>query len=204
MGWAPPSYYKIYKIAKATFHKTRSEVSKESELAAESTGTISVNMKTLTHPTASVLSILLGLHPGLIEHRGPHDGLGDRVGVAVGRWPPVFKVAKAVLAHLARDADAGSTVGHSSRELKDVGGLVVAGEPPGVVPAAPRVVDADVVVVPLAQLLDGGFDVSTGNGWMGVRFGTGICSSHHVCDKWLVKQSDALPQPSWLRPQGLT
>lgn len=112
-----------------------------------------------------MLCILLGLHPGLIEHRGPHDGLCDRIGVAVGRRPPVFEVAKAVLAHLAWDADAGSTVGHASRELEDVGGLVVAGEAPGVVPAAPRVVDTDVVVMPLAQLLDGGFDVSTGDGW---------------------------------------
>lgn len=49
---------------------------------------------------------------------------------------------------------------------------MVAGEPPGVVPAAPRVVDADVVVVPLAQLLDGCFDVSVGD-QNGVRFGVG-------------------------------
>lgn len=106
-----------------------------------------------------MVGIVLGLHAGLVEHRGPHDGLGDRVGVAVGRRPPVLEVAEAVLAHLARDADAGAPVGHAGGELEDVGGLVVAGEPPGVVPAAPRVVDADVVVVPLAQLLDGRFDV---------------------------------------------
>lgn len=117
-------------------------------------------MKTSTHPAASVVSIVLGLHPGLIEHRCPHDGLSDRIGVAVGRRPPILKVAAAVLADLARDADAGTSVGHAGRELEDVGRLMVAGEPPGVVPAAPRVVDADVVVVPLAQLLDGGFDVS--------------------------------------------
>lgn len=36
MGWAPPSCYKIH-ISKAKFHKTRSEVPKESELAAEDT-----------------------------------------------------------------------------------------------------------------------------------------------------------------------
>lgn len=111
---------------------------------------------------ASVVSIVLGLHPGLIEHRRPHDGLSDRIGVAVGCWPPILEVAVAVLADLARDADAGTSVGHASRELEDVGCLVVAGEPPGVVPAAPWIVDADVVVVPLAQLLNGSFDVSVG------------------------------------------
>jgi len=109
-----------------------------------------------------VVSIVLGLHAGLVEHRCPHDGLGDRVGVTVGCRPPILKVAVAILADLARDADAGTSVGHASRELKDVGRLVVAGEPPGVVPATPWVVDADVVVVPLAQLLDGSFDVSVG------------------------------------------
>lgn len=36
IGWAPSSRYKIH-ISKATFHKTRSEVPKESELAAEDT-----------------------------------------------------------------------------------------------------------------------------------------------------------------------
>lgn len=36
IGWAPPSCYKIC-ISKATFHKTRSEVPKESELAAKDT-----------------------------------------------------------------------------------------------------------------------------------------------------------------------
>lgn len=109
-----------------------------------------------------MVSVVLGLHPGLVEHRRPHDGLGDRVGVAVGRWPPVLEVAVAILAHLARDADAGASVGHAGGELEDVGGLVVAGEAPGVVPAAARVVHADVVIVPLAQLLDGSFDVSVG------------------------------------------
>lgn len=109
-----------------------------------------------------MVSIVLGLHPGLVEHRRPHDGLSDRVGVAVGRRPPILEVAVAVLADLARDADAGASVGHAGRELEDVGCLVVAGEPPGVVPAAPRVIHADVVVVPLAQLLNGSFDVSVG------------------------------------------
>lgn len=109
-----------------------------------------------------MVSIVLGLHPGLVEHRCPHDGLSDRVGVAVGCWPPILEVAVAILANLARDADAGTSVGHAGGELKDVGCLMVASEPPGIVPAAPRVVDTDVVVVPLAQLLDGGFDVSVG------------------------------------------
>lgn len=122
----------------------------------------SVEMKTSTHPTALVVSIVLGLHPGLIEHCRPHDGLGDRVGVTVGCRPPILEIAVAVLADLAWDADAGASVGHTSRELKDVGCLMVASEPPRVVPAAPRVVDTDVVVVPLAQLLNGSFNVSVG------------------------------------------
>lgn len=135
-------------------------------------------MKTSTHPAASVVSIVLGLHPSLVEHRRPHDGLGDRVGVTVGCRPPILKVAIAVLADLARDADAGTSVGHTGREFKDVGRLVVAGESPGVVPATPRVVDADVVVVPLAQLLDGGFNVSVGeeNGVGFVSRSSGGCS----------------------------
>lgn len=109
-----------------------------------------------------MISIVLGLHPGLVEHCCPHDGLGDRIGVAVGRRPPVLEVAVAILADLARDADAGASVGHTGGELEDVGCLMVASEPPGVVPATPRVIDADVVVMPLAQLLDGSFDVSVG------------------------------------------
>lgn len=39
---------------------------------------------------------------------------------------------------------------------------MVAGETPGVVPATPRVIDTDVVVMPLAQLLNGSFNVSVG------------------------------------------
>lgn len=60
IGWAPPSYYKIYSISKATFHKTRSEVPKESELTAESTGTISVNTEPspIPRPQCSAYSLV--------------------------------------------------------------------------------------------------------------------------------------------------
>ena len=66
----------------------------------------------------------------------------------------------AVLAYLARDADAGAAVRHAGREVVDVGGLVLSGEASLVVLAAVRVVHADVLLVALRQLLDGLVDVS--------------------------------------------
>ena len=66
----------------------------------------------------------------------------------------------AVLAYLARDADAGAAVRHAGREVVDVGGLVLSGEASLVVLAAARVVHADVLLVALRQLLDGLVDVS--------------------------------------------
>lgn len=93
-----------------------------------------------------------------VEERGPHDGFCHCVRIAVGCGPAVFKVAEPVLAHLAGNPYAGPSVGHARRELKDVGGLVVARQPPGIVLASSGVVDADVVVVSLAQLLNRSFN----------------------------------------------
>ncbi|TNN36072.1 hypothetical protein EYF80_053764 [Liparis tanakae] len=93
---------------------------------------------------------------------GADQGLRHAVRVAVGRRAAVLEVALLVLAHVARDADAGAAVGHAGGELVDVGGFVVAGEAAGVVQPPFGVVGADVVAVPLAQLLDGILDGSAG------------------------------------------
>jgi len=63
------------------------------------------------------------------------------------------------MAHVAWDADAGSAVGHAGGELVDAGRLVEARQAPGVVQPSFGVVGTDVVLVALAQLLDGLLDV---------------------------------------------
>lgn len=93
--------------------------------------------------------------PFLAQQTGADQGLGHAVRVAVGRRAAVFEVALLLLADLARDADAGSAVGHARGEFVDVGGFVVAGETTGVVEPPFGVVGADVIAVPLPELLDG-------------------------------------------------
>lgn len=68
------------------------------------------------------------------------------------------------MAHIARDADAGAAVGHAGRELIDVGRLVEACQAPGIVQSPLGVVGTDVVLVALAQLLDGLLDVPVEGG----------------------------------------
>lgn len=63
------------------------------------------------------------------------------------------------MAHVAWDADAGAAVGHAGGELVDAGRLVEARQAPGVVQPSFGVVGTDVVLVALAQLLDGLLDV---------------------------------------------
>ena len=53
------------------------------------------------------------------DERFRHGG-----GVTVGRRVTVFKVALLLLANSPRDVDAGTKVGHASREVLDVGGFM--------------------------------------------------------------------------------
>lgn len=93
-----------------------------------------------------------------VQQTGADQGLGHTVWVAVGRRATVFEVPLLLLAHAARNADAGAAVGHAGGEFVDVGGLVVAGEAASVVQPALGVIGTDVVTVPLAQLLDAVLD----------------------------------------------
>lgn len=99
-----------------------------------------------------------------IKQAGGCDGPGHGVRVAVRCRPAVLEVAFPLLAHLARDADAGAPVGHSGREVFDGGGLVETREAPLVVLPSAWVVHSDVLAVFFAQLLDGLLDVSVVGG----------------------------------------
>ena len=94
----------------------------------------------------------------LLQYTRAHERLRDHVGVAVGGRPAVLEVALLLLAHGARDADAGAAVRHAGGELVDARRLVVARQAAGVVQAPLGVVGADVVHVPLGQPLDGLLD----------------------------------------------
>lgn len=63
------------------------------------------------------------------------------------------------MAHVAWDADAGAAVGNTGGELVDVGCLMEARQAPGVVQPSFGVVGTDVVLVTLAQFLDGFLNV---------------------------------------------
>lgn len=108
--------------------------------------------------------VLERLVPGFVEETRAHQRLCHGVGVAVGRGPAVLEVALLLVAHVARDADAGAAVGHAGRELVDVGRLVEARQAPGIVQPSLGVVGTDVVLVALAQLLDGLLDVPAEGG----------------------------------------
>lgn len=96
----------------------------------------------------------------LIKQAGADDGLRHTVRVTVCCRAAVLKVAPLLQSHLARDADAGTTVGHSRAEVLDAAGLMKTRETSHVVLAPTRVVHLDVLHVFLAQLLDGLLDVS--------------------------------------------
>ena len=76
----------------------------------------------------------------LRQQTGAYQGLGHSIGVTVGGWTAVLKVALLLLANRAGDADAGTAVGHASRELVHGAGLVQAGQTPAVVLSTVRVV----------------------------------------------------------------
>lgn len=95
-----------------------------------------------------------------IKQAGVCDGLCHGVRVAVCCGAAVLEVAFLLLAHLARDADAGASVGQSGGEVVDVRGFEVTREAPDVVLSSMWVVHFDVLGVFFAQLLDGQLDVS--------------------------------------------
>lgn len=104
--------------------------------------------------------VIRRLIPLLVQQTGADQGFGDTVRVTVGRRAAVFEVTLLFLANLARNADAGSTVGHTSREFVDVGGFMAASETAGIVKPPFRVIGTDVITVPLPELLNGILDGS--------------------------------------------
>lgn len=94
----------------------------------------------------------------LAQQTGADQGLRHTVRVTVGRRAAVLEVALLVLANVARNADAGAAVGHACGELVDVGGFVMAGETAGVVEPPFGIIGADVIAVPLPELLNGIFN----------------------------------------------
>lgn len=80
-----------------------------------------------------------------IKQTGASNRLGHAVWITVCSRTAVLEVAFLLLAHLARDADAGSSVGHSSREVLDAGGLVKTCETPHVVLPSTWVIHTDVL-----------------------------------------------------------
>ena len=103
--------------------------------------------------------VLKRLVSSFVEETRADEGLCHSIRITVGRGPAVLEVALLLITHVPRDADAGTTVGHASGELVDVGCLVETRQAPGIVQPPFGVVGTDVVLVTLAQLLDGLFNV---------------------------------------------
>lgn len=93
--------------------------------------------------------------PLLVQQAGADQGFGHTVWVTVGRRTAVLEVTLLFLANLARNADAGTTVSHTSREFVDVGGFMVPSETAGIVEPPFGVIGTDVITVPLPELLNG-------------------------------------------------
>lgn len=105
--------------------------------------------------------VLKRLVSGFVEETRADKGLCHSIRITVGGGPAVLKVALLLVAHVPGDADAGAAVGHASGELVDVGCLMETRQAPGIVQTPFGVVGTDVVLVTLAQLLNGLFNVPT-------------------------------------------
>lgn len=68
--------------------------------------------------------VLEGLVASFVEKTRADEGFCHRKGVTVGRGATVFKVTLLLLADSPGNADASATVGHTGREVVDVGGFV--------------------------------------------------------------------------------
>lgn len=89
------------------------------------------------------------------QEAGTSYGTSDCVWVTVCRRPAVFKVPTFVLTDLTWDPDTGPTISHTSGEVVDAGGLVLAREASLVVLAPTRIIHLDVLFVSLAEFLNG-------------------------------------------------
>lgn len=107
--------------------------------------------------------VLEGLVASFVEKTCADEGFCHRKGVTVGRRATVFKVTLLLLADSPGNADAGAPVGHAGGKVVDVGGLVESSQAAGIVQAPLGIVGSDVVLVPLAQSLDGLLNVPRGN-----------------------------------------
>lgn len=107
--------------------------------------------------------ILEGLFASFVEKTGADEGFCHRKGVTVGGGAAVFEVTLLLLADSPGNADAGAPVGNARRKVVDVGGFVESSQAAGIVQAPLGIVGSDVVLVPLAQSLDGLFNVPGGN-----------------------------------------
>lgn len=98
--------------------------------------------------------LLLGSFFFFFQKAGYGDGLRHCIRVTVCCGTAVLKVPFLLLPHLPWDADAGTSVGHSSREVVDAGGFVETCETPDVVLAFMRVVHMNVLRVLFPQLIN--------------------------------------------------
>lgn len=103
--------------------------------------------------------VLKRLVSSFVEETRANKGLCHSVRITVGGGPAVLEVALLLMAHVPGDADAGTAVGHASRELVDAGRLVETRQASGIVQPPLGVIGTDVVLVTLAQLLNGLFNV---------------------------------------------
>lgn len=88
------------------------------------------------------------------EQTCAYKSFGDCIWIAVGWGTAVFKVALLFLANRSWNSYASTTVCHSSRELVDIGGLVMASQSSGIVQPSFRIVGTDMVLVSLGQPLN--------------------------------------------------
>lgn len=88
------------------------------------------------------------------EQTCAYKSFGDCIWIAVGWGTAVFKVALLFLANRSWNSYASTTVSHSSRELVDIGGLVMASQSSGIVQPSFRIVGTDMVLVSLGQPLN--------------------------------------------------
>jgi hypothetical protein len=117
----------------------------------------------ITGSLVHLVLVLEGFVACFVEETRADDGFCHRIGVTIGRRPTVFKVALLLLADSPGNADTGTAVGNTGRKVVDVGGFVESSQTPGVVQAPLGIVGANVVLVPLAQFVNGLLNAPSGN-----------------------------------------
>lgn len=109
-----------------------------------------------------------------IEQTCFYNGHCNAVWVTVSWWSAILEVAFLFLGYLARDADAGAPVGHTSWEIFNAGSFMATCEAPFVVISLMWVICTDMFAVFCSQLLDGLFDVSAVR-WKGISLKIAKC-----------------------------